>query len=97
MSLKPLGDGVVVEREEEMDRNVGAIFIPKSVEESKVAAQGTVVALGPGLVKDDGTYIPIPLNVGDKVLFHKYGGVDVDFDNQKLKLIRLAEVLAVVE
>lgn len=97
MPLKPLGDGVVIERDEDMERNISGIIIPRNVEDSKVAAQGTVVALGPGLVKDDGTYIAIPLNVGDRILFHKFGGVDVEFESKKLKLIRLAEVLAVIE
>jgi len=94
MPLKPLGDGVVIELLEQGERLVGGILIPTNVEESKVAAQGIVVSVGPGLMKEDGGYIPVPLNAGDKVLFHKYGGVDVGFEGKKLKLIRLAEVLA---
>ena len=96
MPLRPLGDGVVVERIEGGERTIGGIVIPTNVDESKVAAQGTVVAVGPGLMKDDGDYIPVPLDTGERVLYHKYGGVDVDFEGKKLKLIRLAEVLAVI-
>jgi len=96
MPLKPLGDGVVIERLEEGERNLGGIILPTNVEENRLAAQGVVVAVGPGLMKDDGDYIPVPLNPGDRVLYHKNGGFDLSFEGKKVKLIRLAEVLAQV-
>jgi len=96
MPLKPLGDGVVIERAEEGERVVGGIYIPANVDENKLAAQGTVVAVGPGLMKDDGDYIPVPLKPGDRVLYHKNGGFNLNFEGKNVKLIRLAEVLAQV-
>lgn len=96
MSLKPLGDGVVIERLDEGERVLGGIVLPTNVEENRLAAQGVVIAVGPGLMKDDGKYIPVPLKAGDKVLFHKNGGFDLSFEGKKVKLIRLAEVLAQV-
>jgi chaperonin GroES len=94
MPLKPLGDGVVIERLEGGERVVGGIVLPNNVEENRLASQGIVIAVGPGLVKDDGSYVPVPLKEGDKVLFHKNGGFDLSYEGKKVKLIRLAEVLA---
>lgn len=95
MSLRPLNDRIIVKRLNEDERTAGGIIIPDSAKEKPV--QGKVIAVGLGKRKDDGTRAPIDLKVGDTVLFSKYGGTDVKFQDEEFLIMREEDILAVVE
>ena len=88
MKLKPLDDRVVIEATELKEKNVGGIIIPDTAKEKpqigKIIAVGTDEELKE-LVK-----------IGDKILYAKYGGTEVDIENKKLLIISRSDILAVI-
>ncbi len=95
MTLKPLGDRVVVRRAEEEEQVKGGIIIPDSAKEKP--QRGEVVAAGPGKYGDDGKRIALDVKPGDTVLFGKYSGSDVTVDGEEVFILREDEILAVIE
>jgi chaperonin GroES len=95
MAIRPLNDRVVVRRIETESRSAGGIVIPGSAAEKP--AQGEVLAAGPGAVLDDGRTRPLSVKVGDRVLFGKYSGSEVNLGGEKLLVLRESEILAVIE
>jgi len=95
VTLKPLGDRVVVRRTEEEEQAKGGIIIPDSAKEKP--QRGEVVAAGPGKRGDDGKVVALDVKAGDKVLFGKYSGSDVTVDDEDLLILREDEILAVIE
>lgn len=95
MKLKPLNDRVVVKRIEEEEKTAGGIIIPDTAKEKPI--QGEVLAVGTGKLLEDGTRRPLDVKAGDRVLFSKYSGTDVNVDGQELLIMREDEILAVVE
>ncbi len=95
MGLQPLGDRVLVEVDESQEQVQGGIVLPESAAEKPT--EGTVVAVGPGALKDDGTRVPMPVAVGDRVIYGKYSGTDVKVDDEEYKLLRVTDILAVRE
>ena len=80
MNIRPLQDRVIVRRMEEETTSPGGIVIPDSAAEKP--SRGEVVAVGNGLVLDNGEIRPLDLKVGDKVLFGKYSGTEVKVDGE---------------
>ncbi len=96
IGFKPLGNRIVVERIEQKEtRTAGGIIIPDTAKEKPT--QGTVVAVGPGTRKDDGSYIPMNLRVGDRVLFGKWGGTEVKIGNKEYLLMKEEDVYGIIE
>ena len=95
MALRPLGDKVVVAIVEAEEKTKGGIILPDTAKEER--AEGKIVAVGKGKMKDDGTIIPLEVKIGDIVLFGKYAGDEILVDSKKHKIIRESEILAVVE
>ena len=95
LSLKPLGDRVVVEPIEQEEVTAGGIVLPETAKEKP--QQGNVLAIGPGARDEDGKYIPMDVKVGDKVLYAKYGGTEFKVDGKKLLILRESDLLAIVE
>ena len=75
MSIRPLGDKIVIKVIEDTEQTSGGIFIPDSAKEKP--QKGEVVAVGPGKTLDDGKKEEMEVKVGEKVLFAKYAGTDV--------------------
>ncbi len=94
MNIKPLADRVVVRPLEPEEKKQGGIIIPDTAKEKP--QQGEVVAVGPGKVDNNGKRIPLEVKVGDKVLFGKYAGTEVELDGQEYLIMREADILAVV-
>ena len=82
MNIRPLQDRVIIKRMEEEKTSPGGIVIPDSATEKPI--KGEVVAVGNGLVLDNGEIRPLDLQVGDKVLFGKYSGTEVKLDGEEL-------------
>ena len=95
MSLRPLHDRILVERLEESEQqSSGGIIIPDSAKEKP--QQGKVVAVGNGKKKDDGTVVPLDVNVGDTILFGKYSGNEVNVEDNEYLIMREDEALAII-
>jgi len=95
MYLRPLHDRIVVRRLEGGEESVGGIIIPDSAKERP--QRGTVIAVGKGVVKEDGTRTALDVTPGDVILFGKYTNQEVKLDGEDYLVMREAEVLAVIE
>ncbi len=93
--LQPLGDRVVVEREEALERTAGGIVLPESAKDKP--SRGTVIAVGDGRLLDDGGRSKLQVKVGDKVLFTSYAPDSVKLNDEELLLMREDDILAVIE
>ena len=95
MNLKPLSDRVVVRRVDSESVTKGGIVIPDAAAEK--ADKGTVLAVGPGKRTEQGTVIPLDVNVNDLVLFGKFAGQNVKIDGEELLVLKEEDILAVIE
>ena len=94
MNLKPLGDRLIVEPIEQEEMTASGIVLPETAKEKPM--QGKVLAAGPGARKDDGARIQMDVKVGDTVLYAKYAGTEVKFDDNKYLILKETDVLAIV-
>jgi chaperonin GroES len=94
MKIRPLNDRVVVQRLEEEAKSAGGIIIPPTAAEKPT--EGVVMAVGPGKV-DNGQRIEPCVKVGDKVLFGKYAGTEIELDGKQVVVMREEDILAVLE
>lgn len=95
LSLKPLGDRIVVEPIEQEETTSGGIILPETAKEKP--QQGKVLAAGPGARDEDGERIAMDVKVGDKVLYAKYGGTEFKLDGKKLLILRESDLLAILD
>ncbi len=95
LSLQPLGDRVVIEREASESKTAGGIVLPDSAKDKP--ARGTVRAVGEGKLTKDGNRKPLRVKVGDRVLFSSYAGDEFKVEGQELLLMREDDILAVIE
>ncbi|GEP19094.1 co-chaperone GroES [Pediococcus argentinicus] len=93
--LKPLADRVVLEAQEEEEQTVGGIVLASNAKEK--SQTGKVVAVGEGQVLENGQKVPMTVKVGDKVLYDKYAGTEVSYDNQKYLVVHEKDLIAVVD
>jgi chaperonin GroES len=92
ISIKPLGNRLVVEPIEEEEITAGGIVLPETAKEKP--QKGIVLAVGPGERNDEGEYMPLEVKEGDRVLFAKYSGTEVKYDGKKLLIMRESDILA---
>ena len=95
MNVKPLEDRIVVLPNEAETTTVSGLVIPDTAKEKP--QQGVVQAVGPGRTLDNGTVAPLSINVGDTVLYSKYGGTEVTVAGKDLLILASRDVLAVME
>lgn len=95
VSVKPLGDRVVVKPAEEKEVKKGGIIIPETAKEKP--QEGVIVAVGNGKLDDSGKRITLEVKKGDKVLYSKYGGTEVNIDDEKYLIMREDDILGVIE
>ncbi|MCI5836449.1 MAG: co-chaperone GroES [Veillonellaceae bacterium] len=93
--LKPLADRVLIKVVEAEEKTKGGILLPDTAQ--KKSQRGEVLAVGPGKVAENGNRIPLDLKVGDKVLFARYAGTDIEDNDEQFLLIAERDVLAVIE
>jgi chaperonin GroES len=93
--LRPLGDRIVVRPTPGEETTKSGIVIPDTAKEKP--QEGTILAVGPGRVLDDGKREQMDLKQGDKVLYAKYGGTELKLDGEDLLIISHKDILAVVE
>lgn len=92
MALLPLGDRVLVRQDDVEETTAGGLFIASSSQEKPQS--GVVVAVGPGKYDKSGALIPMPVEVGDHVVFAKYGTTEVEVDGETLLLMRGEDMYA---
>lgn len=89
--LKPLEDRIAVHPTEDDDTTASGLVIPDTAKERP--QEGDVMAVGPGRF-EDGQRIPIDVNVGDKVIYSKFGGTEVKLDGEEYLILSARDVLA---
>ena len=94
LKIRPLDDRVVVKPEEAEETTAGGIVLPDSAQEKP--QRGTVVAVGPGKLLDNGNRGTLSVAVGDVVIYGKYGGSDLEVDGSEVKILRESDILAKV-
>ena len=94
LKVRPLHDRLLVRRIEEKETAKGGIIIPDTAKEKP--QEGEVLAAGNGKILDNGTKVPLDVKVGDKILFGKYSGTEINIDGEDVLILREEEVLAVL-
>jgi chaperonin GroES len=94
MDLQPLGDRLIVEVLDEDEITVSGIVLPDTAKEKP--QRGKVLAVGPGARDEDGDYIKMDVEVGDEVIFSKYGGTEIKVGTDDVLILRESDVLAKV-
>jgi chaperonin GroES len=95
MNLQPLHDRIVVEAAAKEEKSAGGIILPDTAQEKPL--KGTVLAVGPGKRLDSGQLAPVDVKKGDTVVYGKYSGTEVTVDGKDYVILRVEDVLAVLE
>jgi chaperonin GroES len=95
VKLQPLGDRVVVQREDAVTTTAGGIVLPDSAKEKP--QRGTIIAVGDGKILDNGKRGALQVKAGDRVIFTSYAGDQFKVDDEEYLLMREDEILAVIE
>jgi len=94
MKLEPLDDRIVVEPMEAEAKTKGGIVLPDTAKEKP--QKGKVIAVGPGRVLDDGKRAAPAVKKGDRVVYAKYGGTEIEIDGKEYMILRESDILAKV-
>ena len=95
VKIKPLEDRIVVQANEAEQTTASGLVIPDTAKEKP--QEGTVVAVGPGLISDQGERIKLDVSEGDTVVYSKYGGTEIKLGGQEYLILSARDVLAIVE
>lgn len=95
MTIKPLGDRVLVKPIEEDEQVRGGIIIPDTAKEKP--QQGKVKAVGPGKVTEEGKVLPMNVKKGEKILYGKYAGTEVKIGDDKYLIMSEGDILGIIE
>ncbi len=93
LNIRPLGDKVVVRSSEEEERTAGGIILPDTAK--KKPTEGTVVAIGTGKKTEDGKTIPLTVQIGDKVIYSKYGGTEITISGEEYLILDEDQIYAI--
>ena len=94
MKIRPLHDRVIVERIDAEEKSAGGIIIPDTAKEKP--QEGRIKAVGSGKRKEDGAVVPMDVKKGDRILFSKYAGSEVNIDGKEYLIMREEDILAVI-
>ena len=95
MKVRPLHDRILVRRIEEGEKTKGGLIIPDTAKEKP--QEGKVIAVGKGRSNEDGKLLPLDVHKGDRVLFTKYAGSEIEVGGDEHLIIREDDVLGVLE
>ena len=93
MNLKPLGDRVIIKPDEAETTTASGLYIASEAKEKPTT--GVVLAVGDGKLDKDGKHLPMPVEVGDKVIYGKFGGTEVTVDGEDVLILRADDLYAV--
>ena len=94
MEIEPLYDRVLIKPIEEPTKTESGIYIPESAKKKTMEAE--VLAVGPGKT-ENGQVISPGVSVGDRVLYEKYGGTEIEVDGDKLLMVKAEDLMAVIK
>jgi chaperonin GroES len=94
MKIRPLHDRIIVKRTPEEEKTKGGILIPDTAKEKPM--EGRIVAVGSGKLLEDGQVRPLEVKSGDRVLFVKYSGNEVQIDGEEHLMLREEDILGVI-
>ena len=95
MTLNPLSNRVVIKFVEAEEKTSGGIFLSAAAQVTPLIAE--VIAIGPGKITDNGTFAPMTVKVGDKVIASKYAGTAVKLEGTEYTILSEDDILAVVD
>ncbi len=95
MKIRPLQDSILIKRIDEEEKTKGGIIIPDTAKEKP--QEGSVIAAGKGKVSEDGKLQPLDVKKGDRILFSKYSGTEVNIEGEEHLIIREDDVLGVID
>jgi chaperonin GroES len=95
MKIKPLSDRVLIQPLDAEEKSKGGIIIPDTAKEKP--QQGKVIAAGPGKISDQGEVIKMQVKKGDKILYGKYSGAEVNINGEEHLIIREDDILGIIE
>jgi len=90
--LEPMGDRVIIRLIEKEEVSKSGIILPDTAKEKP--QEGDIIAVGPGKLGDDGKRIVMDVKVGDRVIYAKYAGTEVKFDDEKLLIMHESDIMA---
>ena len=93
VNFRPLSDKVLVKPSAQEEKSTGGIYIPDSAKQKPI--DGEVIAVGPGKVLDDGTRSVLAVQVGDRVIYSKYGGTELKLEGQEYVILDEDQIYAV--
>jgi chaperonin GroES len=93
MNLRPLGDRIIIKKVEAEEKTKSGIVLPSTAKEQPLMAE--IVAIGDEILNDEKKKEQV--KVGDKVIFSKYAGTEVKVDGVELTILKMMDILAVVE
>ena len=94
VSIKPLEDRIVIKSLEAEQTTASGLVIPDTAKEKP--QEGEVLAVGPGRIDDKGNRVPLDVNVGDRVIYSKYGGTEIKHGGEEYLILSARDILAVV-
>jgi len=94
VNIKPLEDKILVKANEAETTTASGLVIPDTAKEKP--QEGTVIAVGAGRVSESGDRIPVDVQEGDVVIYSKYGGTEIKYNNEEYLILSARDVLAVV-
>jgi len=95
ITLKPLGNRVLVQRLEPEEKMKGGIILPDSAKKKQETAR--VIAIGTGKRLDDGKVLAIPVEIGEVILMDKYSGQEVTIDDEEYMILKADDIIAIIE
>ncbi len=95
MNLQPLDDRIVVRPSEAEETTASGLVIPDTAKEKP--QEGTVIAVGPGRISDQGERIALDVSEGDTVVYSKYGGTEIKLSGEEYLILSARDILAIVE
>ena len=94
VTIKPLEDRIVIKSLEAEQTTASGLVIPDTAKEKP--QEGEVLAVGPGRIDDKGNRVPLDVQVGDRVIYSKYGGTEIKHGGQEYLILSARDVLAIV-
>ena len=95
IKLRPLADRVLVKRAKEEEKTSGGIILPETAQQKQ--EMGEVVAVGPGKKDKDGNLVAPAVEVGNTVMWDKYGGQEITIDEEEFIIVKGDDLIAIVE
>jgi len=95
LNFKPLFNRVVIRQSKAGEQSKGGIYIPSKAQEKPM--EGEVIAVGPGKTLENGTFLKTAVNVGDKVIYAKFGGTDLKIGEDDYIILEDVAIYGIIQ